>query len=221
MPTKPENWDTLSKNVEGRHKLFLESEKRLQDRFPNSNTVAMAATDVFVDKAQLVLGERADKMVRGGLFAGVAGTVVLLLAATYLGYMDFKHPDTTNYNQYTFTLKLVRMTTISAFILGAVVMVMGLAKSLLHEAMVLYHRRHALRFGRLYVYTQNGNVNFDKMLEAFEWNSDYTSAFKDLKPESLSKTILHKIFELPPDTLRAAGDFLRSTKERKGKSDKD
>ncbi|MDD2898405.1 MAG: hypothetical protein PHI31_06795 [Desulfuromonadaceae bacterium] len=218
MKPNPKNWEFLEKEVESRRKLLLEA---LRARFPNSNTVAMAATDVFVEKAQLALSQRAEGMVFWGLVTGGLGTIVLILTAVYLGYVDFFHPDHSKYDNYTFTLKLVKTTTISALILGADVMLMGLAKSLLHEAMVLYNRRHALRFGRLYVYTQNGNVNIDKLIDAFEWNSEYTSAFKDLKPETISKTILHKIFELPPDTLRAAGDFLRANKERKNKSEND
>jgi len=219
MLTDIDNWNRVKTDIDKRHELIIDAEKRLHAQFPNSNTVALAATDVFVEKAQLALTIRAKKMVYGGIAAGIFGTLLLIVAAIYVGYLDNSQSNATQYNYYTFTIKLIRMTTLSAFILGAVVWLLGLSKSLLHEAMVLYNRRHALRFGRLFLYTQNGNANLEKITDSFEWNSEYTSAFKDLKPESMSKTLLHKIFELPPDTLRAAGDFLRSTKE-KGKSDK-
>lgn len=212
----------MEENLQKRHALISESVNRLKSFSPCSDLLVLAATDVFVEKAQSVLSRRARDLVGWGKLCAILAALVMVVGIGYLvaielGYLGKCPSD--GYDSFTFTLKLVRMTTLSGFILGLVFFLMWLAKSLLHEGMVLYNRRHAMRFGRLFVYTKHGRVTLPELVEAFQWNTDYGSAFRDMKPESFFRTILHKVVEMPPDALRALGSIFSKKSATSEKED--
>lgn len=211
-----EIWEDVERGVKQRHDQIIASAKRLEEHFPDANLLALAATDVFVEKAQHTLSARARYMVKYGKWCSYAAVIIMFAGIIYLCLSDYYvTPAKDSFDKFTFTIKLVRVSTISGFILAIVFFLMWLSKSLLHEAMVLYNRRHSLRFGRLFIYTQHGNVKLNQMAEAFQWNAEYLSAFRDMKPEGFFKTILHKLLEMPPDAMKALGGIFRTGKGNK------
>lgn len=209
------SWKKLAKDVSERHKLLIESETRLLSKFDKANNLSLAATDVFVEKAQIALTRRARIMAITGITIGIVGVFVLVLAASYIAVTDVLFDMSEEYDKFTFTIKILKATTFSAFITGAVVLLMGMSKSLLHEAMVLYNRRHSLRFGRLYIYTQGGNVDLDKLSEAFQWNSEYASAFNSINTDGVSKSLFNKLLETPVDSVNALANILSALNKKK------
>ena len=213
--SEDEIWEEVKAGVNQRHEQIITSAKLLKEQFPNANILPLVATDVFVEKAQHTLSARARYLVIYGRRCAYASVSFMFLAICYLIYVDVYQPlAKDSFDTYTFFIKLVRVSTISGFFLAIVFFLMWLSKSLLHEAMVLYNRRHSLRFGRLYIYSQQGYVKLNEMAEAFQWNAEYLSAFHDMKPEGFFKTILHRLLEMPPDALKAMGGIFGAGKNK-------
>lgn len=220
--SEDEIWEEVKAGVKQRHEQIIKSAKLLKEQFPDANILPLVATDVFVEKAQHTLSARARYLVFYGKWCAYAALIIMVFAIAYLICVDLSQPlIKDSFDTYTFFIKLVRVSTISGFFLAIVFFLMWLSKSLLHEAMVLYNRRHSLRFGRLYIYTQHGSVKLNEMAEAFQWNAEYISAFRDMKPEGFFKTILHRLLEMPPDALRAMGGIFGGGKNKREKEDKD
>ena len=77
----------------------------------------------------------------------------------------------------------------------------------------MFHRRHALRFGRLYVYLIEGKVNFKDLEEAFKWNIDFTTAFKDIKADKMIQLPVAKLVDVMRDLVKEAGKSARKPAE--------
>lgn len=164
-----------------------------------SEAFQLATVDVFVEKAQHRLTFRANWLVIGGVSAAAIASCILLYAA-WLLHTESITPilnSLKDKNSMVLTVHLVRATTVTA-LLGAVVYIFSqLSKAFLHEAAVLFSRRHALRFGRLYVYLNRGDVNLKDLQEAFQWNNDFQTAFTDMKTgaSDIIKKIVEKTIE--------------------------
>ena len=83
----------------------------------------------------------------------------------------------------------------------------------------LLDRRHAMRFGRLYVHLNADQIASDglradrafdveSLAQAFDWNIDSPTAFLDVDPKVIADTIWNRIVDrmgsVPTDTLAAA-----------------
>jgi hypothetical protein len=175
------------------------------------NVLTMAATDVFVEKAQKLLSTRARQLMLGGIATGSIATILLLAGATFLfrSHIDdiLKQvlgtgPDNP-INGYALTIFMFKTTSASVMGFGAIYVLIAWSRALFHEAMVLYNRRHALRFGRLFVYAKGGEVSLDELETAFKWNYEFTSAFKDIRPEKASRTMLQSSVEVLHEVVEA------------------
>jgi uncharacterized membrane protein len=177
----------------------------------SKNPQHLAATDVFIEKAQRRLTIRAYSFF-------VAGWILLILAFYFL-VMGFKRIYShdlvgdimrirTNEGQLdgpTVTLFALKATGLIALILGAVYAAFSFAKAFFHEGTNLFNKRHALRFGRLYVYLYSENIVFSELERAFNWNIENSTAFKDIKIETIASTIPGKLAEQPAKIAQAFG----------------
>jgi hypothetical protein len=185
------------------------------------NPLVMSATDVFVEKAQLKLSQRAGWF--GFLGAVISGVIVALLigAAWTLLQLNFesalhtKEVDAAAHPGMLLTLVLVRSLTISALFLGGVYLLVMLARALLHEAMVSIGRRHSLRFGRLYVYAKLGHVDFNEMRKAFEWSLEHKSAFADIRGDKVSKTLVQAIADVAKEVAKSTASAITEAAKAK------
>jgi hypothetical protein len=98
----------------------------------------------------------------------------------------------------------------------------ALARSFFHEAATLLDRRHALRFGRLYVYLEPGDLTLSALAEAFDWNRQATSAFLDIRPEVVTETLLHRALDLaaaaPEAAFKALSELMKNSISAKTKN---
>lgn len=184
----------------------------------------LSATDVFVEKAQYVLSARAN------LYFGIACgiTLITLLGLIYftihLFRFDLFQIDINdnlylaikdNYTVSQLILILfIKLSIGTIVVIGAFVLI-SIAKALFHESILLYNKRHALRFGRLYIYLKRGNVNFKELEDAFKWNSEFTSAFKDMKTEIITSNLYTKIIEIIPELVKKTLEGMQSAKDCK------
>jgi hypothetical protein len=201
---------------------------------------AIASTDLFVEKAQHVLTRRARRLYRAGAFT-IAATFLLLLggASVIIWQISNGIPDdvlglrviqgaqgintvATNAT-HALILRIFQATALSAFVLVGVKYLIGLGRSFFHEAESLRQRRHALRFGRLYVYLKRGDVELDKLQEAFQWNKTVNTSYLDMKPEVITETIIQKLIDAaiksPGESVKSVADAVASVaaKARKKK----
>jgi hypothetical protein len=186
------------------------------------NVLVMAATDVFAEKAQKTLSDRAKLLIALGTIVGLIALACLIAGALWVGnrtvfelfeagILDMtKHP-----NQFMGLIILQRIT-VSGLLLGAVYFLVMVSRALLHEAMVLLGRRHSLRFGRLYVYSKLGHINYEEMEKAFAWSSEHHSAFADIRGEKITKSLVQTIAgvarEVAKSTATAVSDVAKAKK---------
>lgn len=148
----------------------------------------LAAVDLFVEKAQAVLSARARRMSRAGTLASCSSVAALASLSVYIILHAGSPPAEGPLDRNTLILRIVTAISLGAVVLVAVKYLIALARSFFHESVTLLSRRHALRFGRMYVYLNNGEVDLKELRKAFDWNRGGDSSFLDIKPEEIGKT---------------------------------
>jgi hypothetical protein len=174
----------------------------------------LAATDVFVEKAQGILTSRSRKLFASGAACALLATSVLLAGAVAL----YKAPQPAgNIEAAAATLVILRNAAIGAFIAGGAGFLIYLSRALFHESTVLLNRRHALRFGRLYVYLCPDAVTIDTLERAFKWTGEFATAFRDMRHE-LPKGVVDlgvKAFDTAADVAKSvAGTAAKGTSSK-------
>lgn len=188
----------------------------------------LSVVDIFVEKAQAVLARRAKYLIYGGILTVVFTFILLTIGFIYAIMGDYIHEFFVEKiivnlkNKPTDISKLLsgyglliflifKSIAIAAFIYVTVKLLLAFARSFFNEGLSLYERRHALRFGRMYIYLKKGQVNEEWLEKLFQWNKETKTSFLDIKPEVITETLLHKI-------VGAASDFWRNIKALKDKS---
>jgi hypothetical protein len=217
------------------------------------NVLVMAATDVFAEKAQKTLSDRANILIAIGIGVSIIALFFLLGGAAWIGTRSInelfftplstqaqappsmqaqaqtpsstqtqtqaKHLNDLEFPNHYLTLILIQKITVSGLLLGAIYFLVMIARALFHEAMVLYGRRHSLRFGRLYVYSKLGHVNYEDMEKAFAWNSEHRSAFSDIRGDKISKSLVQTIADVAKEVSKStASAITEAVKAKNGPS---
>lgn len=146
----------------------------------------LATVDLFVEKAQRVLTKRARRM----MFFGSAAALMALASVwglVMLIYDISRHQQggqTTN----DAVVHIVGSIGLSGVALVSVKWMVALARSYFHENVTLLARRHALRFGRMYVYLNPDDTDIDHLLKAFDWNRGGSSSFLGISVGEVTQT---------------------------------
>ncbi|HLP60900.1 MAG TPA: hypothetical protein VK186_18810 [Candidatus Deferrimicrobium sp.] len=215
----PDIWKDIGKEVYSRKTLIIAAMEDLKKK-NIENPLMLAATDVFVEKAQRLLTKRARSLLIYGVFTATLAFGVILFSLCFLKKLDpFEFVKANEVNGYILTILLMKATSISALILGAIYLLVAIARALFHEGLALFSKRHALRFGRLYIYLNAGKINFKDLEEAFKWNEDFSTAFKDIKADSITRTVFHRAFDTIPQIINAAANALKKEKETENRKD--
>lgn len=211
-----DNWIHIAKEIFNRKSLLYSAKQDLEDIGISERSFEVAATDVFVEKAQVILTSRAK------MFFWIAGLItfinIAMLAIIIFLLEERWTVDTNVTNGFVFTLMIIRNVTIATIILAIAYVLVSLARAFFHEGLVLYNRRHALRFGRLYVYLKKDKINFKDLEEAFKWNTEFSTAFRDINAEAITKTILGKVIETLPDIVKSYSNNSDSSNQTKNDS---
>jgi hypothetical protein len=211
-------WAQIGDEVLARKTLWLSAVQELKAQdIPDVNVYNLAATDVFVEKAQKAISGRAKVYLWvGGI---VSMSVLALMGATtiYL-YLHILKDLPASIEPLAFTIMIVRMVTIGALIGGIGYFLIGIARAFLHEGTALYERRHSLRFGRLYVYLTGGKVEFEELEAAFNWNKEIYTAFKDIRADKATKSVAQLIAETGMEALKTGSTVIKARKQGKSES---
>jgi hypothetical protein len=156
------HWPALDKDLVERVKRLKDHSKELKSsELGRANPFQLAATDIFVEKAQIHLTQRAKlNAYLGGALAFlcllvVAAAVIGLAKVDGLRYVaDWSHV----------VVFALRGAAIAGLVGGAVYFLASLSRAFFHESTTLFNRRHALRFGRMYIYLKYGESVDDRAL---------------------------------------------------------
>ena len=190
-----EDFDHIATVLQSRNETLNKSMGDLTSSFgangPNLTHNAvfqLAAVDLFVEKAQAVLTARARRMSRAGTAASLTAVAALAALSIYIVQHASAIPADREIGRNELILRIVSAISLGAVVLVAVKYLIALARSFFHEGVTLLSRRHALRFGRMYVYLQRGEMDVKELRKAFDWNRGGDSSFLDIKPDEIGKT---------------------------------
>lgn len=203
------DWKKICTDLQSRHKVLFGACKELYDFSEMMHgsapvdPLSLASVDVFVDKAQSLLTSRAKLLFAIGIICTLLAIALLLYVSYRLSHASLSSitENTNPLDGYILTIIALKATTTSAFAGGAVYVLVSMAKAFLHEATVLFNRRHALRFGRLYLYIKKGDVSLDEIQRVFKWNDEFATAFKEIKVDGIAKTIAGQLADVPKELL--------------------
>ncbi len=173
----------------------------------------LAITDLFVEKAQYHLEDRARRYKRLGYTLFAIAIVLFIFGAISAGYrmMDFDQKREAESKQQVTTPKvlvppsapasilsqspiqktwidllhgfIVAFTAYGFIVLTAVALTRG-ARACLDQRERLLAKRHSLRQGRLYLHLSGGNVTIEDMERAFNWNHEQHNAFTNMPTDA-------------------------------------
>lgn len=215
-PPVETEWFELEKELFNRRLLFHRCRTKLSEWSGDNTNVEegqsdrLAATDLFVEKAQSHLTRRAIYYYRTAYFFIFVLVIWLIVTAAILWRLDpavyifaFLFEPTWQ----AFLVWMMRSATVAGILLAGIYLIVSLIRAFLHEATVLLHRRHALRFGRLFIYLKfsgdesevNNRINgmsVNDLEEAFGWNIQPSSAFKDIDPGKMSTSLQKHMLDM-------------------------
>lgn len=84
---------------------------------------------------------------------------------------------------------------------------------------MLFSRRHSLRFGRLFVYLMSDKMTREDLEVIFNWNTEFSTAFKDIKAEDITKSPVTRAIEAPVEAFKVATELWKELKEEREKKE--
>ncbi len=167
----------------------------------------LAVTDVFVEKAQYHLTQR------GVLSYILAILFMMLTAAIAWAFLIYIGPTNltsdrinalNSLNNNGLILAIIQKLVSGTVFLAGIYLSASFARAFLHEGTILFSRRHALRFGRLYVYLSDGKLTGEDLREAFGWNFSPSTAFTRVKPEQVTRGLVGQVGDAFEKAAKAA-----------------
>lgn len=199
-------WANIKAEVQTREKIVAEIAAELKAKGFLAS-MEIAATDVFVEKAEHALSTRSGKMRRmSRACLAFLGAIVVLGLAVLFGLVPGALARESGSTEATVLTALHNFAVIGIF-LGLVYLGASLLRAYLHEATVLENRVHSLRLGRLYIYLKLASVSEDRLghmgdtfaaadvERIFGWNIESSTAFKDIRPEYMTKSVVAQIVD--------------------------
>ena len=170
-----------------------------------SAAMEIAATDVFVEKAERALTGRSRRMrlMSKACLCFLGGVISLCLAVLLIPGILSSDSSSTGAT----LLSALHNFALLGVLLGLVYLGASLLRAYLHEATVLENRVHSLRLGRLYVYLKLASVSNQELTKVrrqlsatdveriFGWNIESSTAFKDIRPEYMTKSTVAQIVD--------------------------
>lgn len=187
--------DDVNEALRRRNDLLVAAIKRTQDLYivtDQRQVFRLAAADLFVEKAQLSLGQQARSMWRSGIATTVAAVALLIGLSAFLVWRGHAF-STPSLAGTKLALVLVEMGATTVVVLFAVRYLIKLSGSFFQQNVSTVAKQHALGFGRLYVYTNPDAVRLKDLQDAFGLDLESTPIFLDIKAKETADTIYSKL----------------------------
>lgn len=172
---------------------------------PEERIYRLAATDLFVEKAQAFLEQRAESYQRTGKIAHIVACVIIFIGAFFacqqMMSLHGEHAKSWLALLTTFT----RAFTAYGMIVLAAVGLWRYGKAMLDQSERLYERRHALRQGRLFVHLNDGKLDIEELERAFKWNESQENAFANIHTEASAPwgAVMKELAKSFPEVVKA------------------
>jgi hypothetical protein len=187
----------------------------------------LTCVDKFVDDAQDVLTSRARVYYAFGSSAFLAAVGTLHVAGI-LANRSLEHTETLLHSVTAGTathfvvLRIFSSLAVAAAVYAIVKAMIAFSSSFFHEATRLLDRRHALRFGRLYIYSRGDEFDFQEMEEAFQWHMEPHTVFQGISPTAITDSALTQltrtVSELADTVAKVRGAAAAGASSRPGSS---
>ncbi len=187
--------DDVEAALRRRNEVLVAAIKRIQDLYivtDQRQIFRLAATDVFVEKSQFMLAQRARTMWRAGVASTVAAVALLIGLAALLVWRT-ESASSSSLGGSRLALVLVEMLACAVVVVFAVRYLLKLASSFFQQNVSIVARQHGLGFGRLYVYTNPDIVRLKDLQDAFGLDLESTPIFLDIKARETADTIYSKV----------------------------
>jgi hypothetical protein len=157
------HWDHLEADIDRHNSLLF----RYVDAFKKqgaTNALQLASAELFTEKAQIYLSERAALYKSLGGFFAILATFTLFLGimvisthnvGEFVGELNKDRSDTVSGWQVV-TIYFIRVIAVGGLFAGTIYFFASLSFAFFHESTSLYNRRHATRLGRLYMFIKYG-----------------------------------------------------------------
>jgi hypothetical protein len=187
--------DDVDEAMRRRNEILVAAIKRTQDLYivtDQRQVFRLAATDLFVEKAQLMLAQRARMMWRAGIVSTVAAGALMIGLSAFVVWraQAFASPSLVG---NMLALALVEMGAAAVVVFLTVRYLIKLSRSFFHENVATVAKQHGLGFGRLYVYTNPDAVRLKDLQDAFGLDLESTPIFLDIKAKETADTIYSKV----------------------------
>jgi hypothetical protein len=183
--------DEIDTALRRRNEILAAAIRRTQDLYivtDQRQLFRLAATDLFVERAQIALATRARVMWRAGI-AATAAAVLLLICLSAFVVWRADSISSASIAANRLVLALVQIAAAVLIVFFAVRYLLALSRSFFRENVALAAREHALGFGRLYVYTNPDAVRLKDLQDAFGLDLDSTPIFLDIKSRETANSI--------------------------------
>jgi len=196
-----------------------DSSSKHPNNHPEVRAYKLAVTDLFVEKAQAILEEKAEIYQFSGKTAHRFACTIIVAGAIFACYQMIVQQNNFATSWLALTSSFTRAFTAYGMIVLAAVGLWRYGKANLDQAERLLDRRHALRQGRLFVHLSDGELNIDDMLKAFNWNVSQENAFASIHTEASAPwgVVLKEMARNAPELYKA---IIQSASKGKGDEDK-
>lgn len=225
---KGENWQDIERELSARSQSMQLALRNAQS-LGVKNPIELSIIDVTISKAQARLSRRAFWFMIIGLICWM-----FALSSAWKSLEFLKTNDIPNFlstlkpvygskginiiDGYTLSMWVIRGATLGAAYLSTILIPGWLGIAFFHEATTLYNRRHAVRFGRLYLYLKCANaqdvsaIDLGDLDKLVGWNIQTPSAFRDIDFLKLPKN------GYSPELLAQIIDSIAKSLEKKNSS---
>jgi hypothetical protein len=159
-------WPELETERRKRLSHLNDDGRRLKEDFSLSNSQQIAAADLFVEKAEIELTIRARIYAFAGTLLAISCFLVLAYMVAQIMTFDIADfiTDVGGLTWQVVVLTAFKAAGLAGFAGAAVYFAASSSRAFFHESAALLNRRHALRFGRMYVYLKYGETSADRKL---------------------------------------------------------
>jgi hypothetical protein len=169
--------DDVDEALRRRNEILAAAIKRTQDLYivtDQRQILRLAATDLFVEKAQLVLAQRARSMWRAGIVTTVAAVLLLIGLSAFLVW---------------------RAGSIASSSIAANLLVLGLVEMLSAALIVFVAVRYLTKLSRSFFHENASTVakQLKDLQDAFGLDLESTPIFLDIKAKETADTIYSRV----------------------------
>ena len=217
----PSHWLKMREDSLARIRLVSEAATKIREispaPLPEHLDVKLAAVEVFVEKAINHLSDRAGNNFKYGFACSIL-SISFLTSFIFYGsdtskvVLELQDADLKQVIPYVIS----KMAITGAFGYGVYIF-SALARSFFNQSAVQYNRRHAMRYGRLYLWLNDAKAEPEIIADMFGGNFDNASPFSGVNSEIIMKGPVAQLGDVIHGTSKKIEEIEKDIEEVKSK----